>query len=157
MSQVNKIYLKDTTGRAYKWGGLNGNEIDLKLGQFMGVATINGIEFMFMVDPSKDERGRNKLMHPLGGPVSSYEYDIFLKDHFANMQIVRRKGETPKFYVEEGPLGFFNNAGNSFKNPQMISSAVEGAVIHYIEPGVGSVCWDPTKVVRYYPTLTYNQ
>lgn len=150
-------HLGDTTGRAYKWGvdKNDPNSLYAKLGQFMGVATINGIEFWFMIDPSKDDPRRNKTRHPLGGLASSYEYDIFLKDAKEIMQVVRRKGERPEFYVEEGPRGWFSG-GVDFKNPARISSAVEGATIHYIEPGVGGVVWQPLNVVRYYPTQTWS-
>jgi len=143
----------DATGRAFTWSG---NEVKVKTGQVMGVATINGIEFSFVIDPSKDDLKRNKVMHPLGGPASSYEYDIIgfgTKDEKSNMQIVRRKGETPIWGVEEGMRGFYSEKG-SFWNPKRLSTAVDASTIHYFEPGIGAIVWDPTKIVRYYPEIT---
>jgi hypothetical protein len=122
----------------------------------MGVATINGIQFAFVIDPGKDDLKRNKTMHPLGGPASSYEYDIMgfgSKDEKSNMQIVRRSGETPIWGAEEGIRGFYSEAG-SFFSPKRLSTAVDASTIHYFEPGIGAIVWDPTKIIRYYPELT---
>lgn len=146
-------WMGDNTGRAYTW---NNNEVNVKAGQVMGVATINGIQFSFVIDPGKDDLKRNKIMHPLGGPASSYEYDIMgfgSKDEKANMQIVRRSGETPIWGAEEGIRGFYNEAG-SFFSPKRLSTAVDASTIHYFEPGIGAIVWDPTKIIRYYPELT---
>jgi hypothetical protein len=150
-----RAWMGDTTGRAYKW---NENEINVKAGQVMGVATINGIEFSFVIDPQKDDLKRNKVYHPLGGPASSYEYDIMgfgTKDEKSNMQIVRRKGETPVWGAEEGIRGFYNEAG-SFFSPKRLASPVDASTIHYFEPGIGAIVWDPTKIIRYYPEETYS-
>ncbi|MCK9429253.1 MAG: hypothetical protein M0R17_04565 [Candidatus Omnitrophica bacterium] len=146
-------WMGDNTGRAYTW---NNNEVNVKAGQVMGVATINGIQFAFVIDPGKDDLKRNKIMHPLGGPASSYEYDIMgfgSKDEKANMQIVRRSGETPIWGAEEGIRGFYNEAG-SFFSPKRLSTAVDASTLHYFEPGIGAIVWDPTKIIRYYPELT---
>lgn len=143
----------DATGRAFSWSG---NELKVKTGQIMGVATISGIEFNFVIDPQKDDLKRNKIMHPLGGPASSYEYDIMgfgTKDEKSNMQIVRRSGETPQWGVEEGMRGFYKEKG-SFMMPKRLSTAVDASTIHYLEPGIGAIVWDPTKIVRYYPEIT---
>lgn len=148
-------WMGDQTGRAYKW---NENEIRVKAGQVMGVATINGIEFSFVIDPQKDDLKRNKTMHPLGGPASSYEYDIMgfgTKDEKSNMQIVRRKGETPIWGAEEGIRGFYNEAG-SFFSPKRLANPVDASTVHYFDPGIGAIVWDPTKIIRYYPEETYS-
>lgn len=146
-------WMGDTTGRAFSWSG---NEIRVKAGQVMGVATINGVEFSFVIDPSKDDRKRNKIRHPLGGLASSYEYDIIgfgNKDEKSNMQIVRRKGETPMWGVVEGMRGFHKENG-SFWNPKRLATAVDASTIHYFDPGLGAIVWDPTKIIRYYPEVT---
>jgi hypothetical protein len=149
-------YLGDTTGRAYKWNvGSDENGLSVKLGQFMGVATINGIQFTFVIDPSKDDPSRNKMYHPKGGLVSSYEFDIFMKDSTELMKIVRRKGQNPEFKVVDGIRGYFPG-GSGFMSATQASSAVEGSVIHYIEPGIGAKVSDPSKIVRYYPTLSVS-
>lgn len=152
---ASRPWMGDNTGRAYTW---NNNEINVKAGQVMGVATINGVEFSFVIDPQKDDRKRNKIMHPLGGPASSYEYDIMgfgSKDEKSNMQIVRRKGETPVWGVEEGMRGFYQESG-SFMSPKRLSTAVDASTVHYFEPGIGAIVWDPTKIIRYYPEQTYS-
>ncbi len=150
---ASRPWMGDQTGRAYKW---NDNEINVKAGQVMGVATINGIQFAFVIDPQKDDLKRNKIMHSLGGPASSYEYDIMgfgSKDEKSNMQIVRRTGETPIWGAEEGIRGFYNEAG-SFFSPKRIATAVDASTVHYFDPGIGAIVWDPTKIIRYYPEET---
>jgi hypothetical protein len=146
-------WLNDGTGRAFSW---TSNEVKVKTGQVMGIALINGIEFSFVLDPSKDDERRNKLYHPLGGLASSYEYEIMgfgSSDEKPNMQIVRRENETPIWGVEEGMRGFMP-AGKSFNSPKFLSSAVDASTIHYFDPGVGAVVWNPTRVIRYYPEIT---
>lgn len=149
-------WVNDGTGRAFDWKK-DMNEVFVRTGQVMGIAVISGIVFKFVVDSSKDDLRRNKIMHPLGGPASSYEYDIMGfggKDEKSNMQIVRRKGQAPIWGVEEGVRGFYKENG-SFMSPKRLSTAVDASTIHYTDFGIGSIVWDPTKVVRYYPELTY--
>lgn len=146
-------WIDDGTGRAFDWMD---NDVKVKTGQVYAVALVNGIKFKFVLDPSKDDVRRNKEISPYGGPWSSYEYDIMGfggKDENSNMQIVRREGEAPIWAVEEGIRGFYSG-GKSFKGPKQVSSAVDGSTIHYFEPGVGAIVWDPTKIVRYYPEAT---
>lgn len=148
-------YMNDGTGRAFSWSG---NEVMVKTGQVMGVALINGIEFSFVIDPSKDDKRRNKLYHPLGGLASSYEYEIMgfgATDENANMKIVRREGELPYWGVEEGIRGF-KPAGRSFNQPKQLSSAVDASTIHFADFGIGAKVLDPTKIIRYYPEITYS-
>ena len=150
-------WTNDGTGRAFSW--MN-NEVTVKTGQVMGIALINGIEFTFILDPSKDDTRRNKLYHPLGGLASSYEYEIMgfgARDEKSNMQIVRRTNETPIWGVEEGMRGFMGSKGTSFYNPKQLSTAVDAATLHYFDPGIGAIVWDPTKVIRYYPEITYSK
>lgn len=151
-----KPWATDTSGKNYKW---NGNEVNVKMGQIMGYADINGINVTFVVDPSKDDPKRNKIYHPLGGLASSYEYDIMGfggVDEKSNMQIIRREGEDPIFGSVEGIRGFFAKNATSFSNPKQLSTPVDGSTIHYFDPGIGGVVWDPSKVVRYYPELTQS-
>ena len=149
----------DNSGRAFTWKGEN--EIYLKTGQVMGIALVNGIELVFMLDSSKDDPNRNKMQMP-GKPgfVSSYQYDIVGlggKDAESNLQIVRRQGENAFFAVKEGMRGAYNNKGGTFSSPKQVASAVDGSTYHYFEPGVGARVNDPTKVISYYPDiLPYN-
>lgn len=149
-----KPWTGDNTGRAYDW---TGNEVGVRMGQVMNVAMINNIHFYFVLDPSKDDPKRNKLQHPKGGLASSYEYDIMgwgNTDEKANMQIVRTKGQTPIYGAAEGMRGFAQG-GNSFMSPKAIASAVDGTTIHYFDPGVGAIVWDPTKVIQYHPSILH--
>lgn len=151
-SAVLKPWQGDTSGRAYSWSG---NEVSVKTGQVMNVAVFNNITFYFVLDPSKDDPKRNKLEHPLGGLASSYEYDIMgwgSMDEKANMQIVRVKGQNPIYGAAEGMRGFDKTTG-SFMTPKSIASAIDGTTIHYFDPGIGAVVWDPTKVIQYHPTI----
>ena len=146
-------HMGDTTGRAYKW---DKNLIDVNLGQFRSVAIINGIEFYFMVDPSKDDFRRNKVQHPKGGLASSYEYDIMGfggTDEKSNMQIVRRKGETPIYGEEVGMRSFTPTGTTSFRNTKKLTTPIDGGVMHYQDFGVGAIVWDPTKVIQYHPDI----
>jgi len=148
----NSPWASDTSGRMLK---VNGNELYVNMGQVMGVATINGIEFEFVVDPSKDHPGRNKMLHPLGGYASSYEYDImgFGVNAKSNMQIVRREGQAPIFGEIPGMRSLFGQKATSFSNPKQIATPVDATSIHFFEPGIGAVVWDPTLVIRYYPDI----
>ena len=148
-------YLQDSTGRAYKWMG---NDISLNLGQFKSVAIINGIEFMFMIDPFKDDNVRNKIRHPLGGLASSYEYDIFgfgSRDEKSNMQVVKLEGEEPIYGIVRGMRSAWGDTGgSSMSNPKSIATPIDGSTLHY-QDYVGSIVWDPTKVIQYHPEILY--
>ena len=147
-------WMGDTSGRAYDW---NGNYLSVKTGQIKKVAEVNGVNLTFIIDSSKDDRRRNKIMHPLGGPASSYEFDIIGlggKDEKSNLQIVRREGEAPMWRTIEGMRGFLNEGSGSFYSPQRISTSVDASTLHYFEPGIGAIVWDPTSIVRYYPEET---
>lgn len=45
--------------------------------QFVEFLAPNGVKLKVDVDPMYDNRVRNKITHPLGGPAFSYRYDIF--------------------------------------------------------------------------------
>ena len=45
--------------------------------QFTEYLAPNGVKVKLDVDPLYDDPVRNKLLHPNGGPVFSYRYDIF--------------------------------------------------------------------------------
>ena len=127
------------------WQQFNGfNEVD-----------VSNSEEETCLQTSESTIKRNKLPHPKGGLASSYEFDIMGfggVDEKSNMQIVRRKGEAPIFASVEGIRGF-NGSTGSFMNPKTIASPVDGAHIHYMDPGVGAVVWDPTKVIQYHPEI----
>ena len=152
----NAAWLQDHMGRAYSWSG---NNIAVNLGEFNKVVTVRGITFIMMLDPFKDDTTRNKDYHPKGGLVSSYEYDIMgfgMLDETANMQTVRVEGEDPVWGVVGGMRSpWADKASTSMNDPKALATPIDGATIHYMET-VGGIVWDPTKVVRYYPELSYS-
>jgi len=144
-------WMGDTTGRAYKWSG---NDLHINFGQVKSVATVNGIEISVMIDPYKDDEVRNKLYHPSGGVVSSYEYDIMDMggddNGKGNMQIVNVKGEEPIFGVVNGMRSAYDTGGSSITDPKKMASPIDGYTMHHMQ-NVGAITWNPTKVTRYYP------
>ena len=143
----------DDSGRAYTW---TGNGINFKTGQIMGIALVNGIELVFMIDSSKDDQTRNKVDMPgLPGKVSSYQYDIIGlggRDAESNLRIVRRADEEPTFGILQGMRGPVKG-GTSFNNPRILSTAVDGSTWHYKEHGVGAKVNDPTRIIQYWPSV----
>lgn len=151
-------WINDGTGRAFQWSGENGNDVAVKYGQIKKVIEVNGIVLNFVIDPSKDDISRSVQMHPLGGPVSSYEYDIIGlggKDSKSNLKIVRREGENPFWRTVLGMRGMGMLSENSFNSPGVVSTTTDASNILYFEPGVGAKVIDPTAIVRYYPTQSY--
>ena len=148
-------YLQDSTGRAFDWSG---NDLSVKFGQFKSIAVIQGIEFLFMIDPLKDDPTRNKIRHPHGGLASSYQYDIMGfggKDSTSNMQSVALEGEEAFFAVVKGMRSpWMDKGGSSIGSPKDISTPVDGATLHYMEQ-VGAIVHDPTKIIQYHPDLLY--
>ena len=153
-----KPWINDGTGRAFQWSGPNGNELTVKYGQIKKVIEMNGIVLNFIIDPSKDDPKRAIQMHPLGGPITSYEYDIVGlggKDSKSNLKIVRREGEAPFWRTILGMRGLGMDGTNSFGSPGVISTSTDASSIHYMDPGIGAKVLDPTAIVRYYPVQSY--
>ena len=152
---ASKPWNNDGTGRPFMW---TGNDLTVKNGQIKNVIEINGIELNFVIDPAKDDRSRAVELHPLGGPISSYEYDIIGlggKDAKSNLRIVRRAGEAPFWRTVLGMRGLGMEGTNSFGAPGAISTTTDASNILYMEPGIGSKVLDPTAIVRYYPVQSY--
>lgn len=144
-------WINDGTGRAFQW---KGNDIEIKTGQIVKVVDVLGITLNFVIDQSKDNMERAVEMHPLGGPVSSYEYDIVGlggKEAKSNMKIVRRKGEAPSWAAVNGIRGMGKFGAGSMMNPNAVATSTDATTIHYFEPGIGAKVKDPTAIVRYYP------
>ncbi len=65
-------------------------------GQFVEYKGPNNVQFNMSIDSMYDDRTRNKLMHPEGGVVESYRYDIMdigTSDGAPNIQKVEVKGQ----------------------------------------------------------------
>ena len=149
-------WLGDTTGRSVEWtGGSNNNEMKLKLGQFMSVAVINGIEFKFMWMPHYDDPIANKLQHPKGGMAESHRMTImdFGSKDKPNIQKVRIKGREPRYVYIPGLRNPYEKGGSVLsKTPSMAASSFDGYSLHIMD-WVGSVIRDPTRIIEFVPAV----
>jgi hypothetical protein len=143
------MWAQDTTGRAFSWAG---NDITTKLGQFVGVATINGINFKFMHFPQYDDVVRNKLQHPNGGVAESYRMTImdFGNRQEPNIKKIRIKGREPQYTYIPGLRDPYNKGGMG--KARMTASEVDGYVLS-IADWVGGVVMDPTRVIEFIPSI----
>ena len=112
-----------------------------------------GIKITFEVDQSKDNINHSgyKLSHPLGGPVSSYCYDILDLGSSVepNIQKCKIKGHPDEWMGYES--GFRNPFTGAWNNDHM-SNDEDAAVIHKMAD-TGIVVWDPTRTVRVLPDI----
>jgi hypothetical protein len=121
------------------------------------VVDINGLTYVFVYDPFKDDPVRNKVKHPSGhGFLSSYKYDIMgfgSIDSNSNMKIVREEGVDPVWRVVGGIRNPWDTSSTSFNSPGDAATPVDASTIHYYEE-VGAIVFDPTKVIQYHPEQT---
>lgn len=112
-----------------------------------------GIKITFEVDMSKDNINHSgyKLTHPLGGPVSSYCFDILDLGSSVepNIQKCKIKGHPDEWTGYEA--GFRNPFTGAWNNDHM-SNDEDAAVIHKMAD-LGIVVWDPTRTVRVLPDI----
>jgi len=142
-------WLQDTTGRAFSW---DGNNLSVKMGQFVGYATINGINVKFMYMPSYDDNITNKIEHPDGGIASSYRLTIMDMGSKSepNIQKVRIKGQSPAFTYIPGLRNPYDKGGKG----KLISAAseVDGYTLNKAD-WVGGRVKDPTRIVEFIPAI----
>lgn len=112
-----------------------------------------GIKITFEVDQSKDNVNHSgyKLTHPLGGPISSYIFDILDLGSSVepNIQKCKIKGHPDEWMGYEA--GFRNPFTGAWNNDSM-SNDEDAAVIHKMAD-TGIVVWDPTRTVRVMPDI----
>ena len=147
-------YMGDTTGRAYQWSG---NKVHVNLGQITGYADVNGVKVTFMHAPHKDNPIRNKLLYQNGGRASSYEYDILdfgTTIGRPNIKRVEFEGENDIYALQLGIRSAFGSRGSE-KMPAIVSTETDMDVIHYMS-WIGSIIWNPTKVIRLIPAVLYR-
>ena len=129
-------------------------KIDLQEGQMVSFKWINGITFQLMIDPMKDDPVRNKVMHPDGGPASSYVYDIFdfgTSNGQPNIQRVAVKDNEEFFGYIPGmrdPFSPFNKR----TEPRMMATSKDGYEVHKQFIG-GVLLRNPLKTGRLIPTI----
>ncbi len=153
-------YMGDSTGRAYDRSGNQKNDIHVSFGNIVGYSDIFGIKVKFMHLPHKDDPVRNKLRHPNGGLVSSYELDIMDFGKTAsgedNIQQVELQGQEPILAVIPGMRSGVNNATSGVMGGMKeIASAVDGSVIHYMD-WTGMVVWNPQRIIQFKPSILYS-
>jgi hypothetical protein len=102
----------------------------------------------------KDISGSGQLMHPNGGPVSSYNYDIFdfgTTNGEANIQRVCVEGNEEFYGYTAGmrdPFQPYNNLGA----PRMMSTSKDGYSIY--KQWIGGVAiFNPAKTGRFLNAL----
>lgn len=150
LSANDYAWRQDHRGNAFSW---KGNDIDVKLGQFTGAATIQGINFKFMHMPHYDDPIRNKLMHPEGGTAESHRMTImdFGSKQEANIVKLRIKGRDPRYTIISGLRDPYNKGGLGGK-PINVASEVDGYTLN-IADWCGGVVKDPTRVIEFIPSI----
>mgnify|MGYP000032390534 CR=1 FL=1 len=128
--------------------------VTLDEGQFLEYVSVNGIRFEVMIDPTKDDPVRNKIMHPLGGLASSYIFDIFdfgTTDGKPNAQRVLVKDNEEFFGYIPGlrdPFSPYNN----LTEPRMMASPKDGYSVYKMFIG-GIMLRNPLKTGRMIPAI----
>lgn len=119
--------------------------------QFVEFLAPNGVKLKVDVDPMYDNRVRNKITHPLGGPAFSYRYDIFDIGSMDQPNIfkVAVKGQEGDFTSYQWGLrdpftGRMGNMNASFDE--------DSAVIHKMTT-TGICVLDPTRTMSLVPSI----
>ena len=142
-------WLGDSTGRGYSW---NGNDINVKFGQFKGFASINGIKVSFMHIEHYDDPIYNIAMHPDGGPAESRRLTIMDmgSKQDANIKKIRIKGFEPQYAYIPGMRDPYSKGGMG--RMKQVASKVDGYDIMLMDKE-GAVVKDPTRVVEFIPSI----
>lgn len=123
-------------------------------GQFVEYAFVNGIKFKLMIDPMLDDRVRNKQLHPAGGLLSSYEYNIWdfgTSNNQQNIQRVYLEGDEEMFGYIPGlrdPFTPYNNLAQ----PRQIMSGKDGYEVYKGFVG-GIMVRNPLRTARLLPSI----
>lgn len=141
--------MKKTTNASAPWGGA----ISVAAPQVTEFIAPMGIKITLDIDQSKDNINVSgyKITHPLGGPASSYIFDILdLGSSTApNIQKCKIKGHPEEWRGYEA--GMRNPFTGAWNNDHM-SNDEDAAVIHKMAD-TGIVVWDPTRTVRIMPDI----
>ena len=143
--------LTDGNAAVIKKVGSNLHSNALSAGfQFVEYLAPNGIRVKVDVDPFYDDTVRNKVMHPNGGPASSYRYDIMdigTKDQ-PNIFKCKIKGQEE---FRGYQWGMRNPFTGQIGNPYM-SFDEDSAVMHRMAT-LGVCVLDPTRTVSLIPNV----
>ena len=120
-------------------------------GQFLRFKGPQGIIVEVEHDPMKDNVIHNKDMHPNGGPVKSYHYDILDVGTYngeANIVKVAQRGYEDIRGYEPGLRNPFSLSGK----PNIMSTSTDGYTQHRMWIG-GSMVKDPTRCMTIKPQI----
>ena len=141
--------MKKTTNASAPWGGA----ISVATPQVTEFIAPMGIKIILDIDQSKDNINQSgyKLMHPLGGPVSSYIFDILDMGSSAtpNIQKCKIKGHPDEW---RGYAAGMRNPFTGAWNNDYMRNDEDAAIIHKMADS-GIVVWDPTKTMRIMPDI----
>ena len=141
--------MKKASNASAPWGGA----ISVAVPQVTELIAPMGIKITLEIDQSKDNINVSgyKIAHPLGGPASSYIFDILdLGSSVApNIQKCKIKGHPDEWRGYES--GMRNPFTGAWNNDNM-SNDEDAAVIHKMADA-GIVVWDPTRTVRIMPDI----
>jgi len=109
--------------------------------QFTEWKAPNNIHVMLEVDPMYDDKVRNKILHPDGGVLESYRYDILYIGAMAepNIQKIKVKGDDELRGYKAGIRDPFTGRRGGVMN-HMEDSAIMTAML-----GTGAMVIDPTR------------
>ena len=129
----------------------NGNAATIADLQVTRWLSANGLEITLMIDSSKDDKTTNKMMHPAGGTVESYVYEIFYAadEQEPNVQKCVVKGQPELRGYQWGP---FSNPFTGEFNNNYASYDEDSAVVHY-KATLGILMKDPLRCVSIIPAL----
>lgn len=118
--------------------------------QFVEYKAPNNVRVRLDIDPFYDDKVRNKIVHPLGGPAMSYRFDIWYIGSMDQPNIFKCKikGDTE---FRGYQWGFRNPFTGQRNNPHM-SYDEDSAVIHRMAT-LGTCVLDPTRTMSIIPAI----
>lgn len=141
--------MKKAQNAAAPWGG----GLSVAAPQIFEYIAPMGIKITLDIDQSKDNINHSgyKIMHPLGGPASSYIFDILDMGSSVepNIQKCKIDGHPDEWSGYEA--GMRNPFTGAWNNDNM-SNDEDAAVLHKMADS-GIVVWDPTRTVRIMPDI----
>lgn len=163
MIQANEAILRETSGFAksgftYDASNLgvvaktnnNVHQTALAYGaQFVEYRAANGLVLKFVLEPSLDDRERNKILGPNNqGVLASYAYYVFDLGTSSepNMYLCKIKGEEDTWRYK---IGMRNPWG--IKNDNIISHDEDSSEVHVMTT-LGACILDPTRCLAYLPS-----
>ena len=156
--QFHQALMNKAAGYSWLQSGHNfkteGNKMILDEGQMVGYNFVNGITIRLIKDKMKDNTIHNMMMHPSGGPVTSYIYDIYdfgTTDRKPNVQKIKVKDYDELFGYIPGMRDPFQPY-NNLTSPRMMATSKDGYSV--FKQWVGGIhVGNPKKTGRYIPSI----